>query len=78
MGVKTNPFLFFSKSAGCHFSIAFNLLWIDHGVACFSPGLHAAGEALNVLISHGDILGCLTGSGRFLVSAAVKDNLLIL
>ncbi len=77
VGVKgKTPFLLF-KAQGRGISIVLDLFWIDEGVACFFPCLHAAAEALHILISHLDVLDCLPGSARFLVSAAVKDNLLV-
>jgi len=54
------------------------LLWIDKGVPCFSPRLHAAAEALHILISHLDVFGCLTGRGLFIVSASVENDFLVL
>jgi hypothetical protein len=50
---------------------------VDEWVAGLFPCLHAATEAFHIRVTHGDMLGCLPGSGRFLVSAAVKDNFLI-
>jgi hypothetical protein len=52
-------------------------LGVDDGVTCFFPGFNAAGEALYVLVSHCNILRCLTGSGRFLSSGSVENNLLV-
>jgi hypothetical protein len=53
------------------------LLWIDEGVACFSPYFHAAGEAHNIPVTHRYVFGRLTGSAPFVGSASVEDNLLI-
>ena len=60
------------------FCLDCDLLWIDEGVAGFSPGFHAAGEALRVLITHRYDLVCLTGRRLLIMSASVKNDLLIL
>jgi hypothetical protein len=54
------------------------LFFFDEGVACFSPCLHAAGEAFHILITHSHGLGCLTGRSLLIMSASVENDLLIL
>jgi hypothetical protein len=53
------------------------LLRIDDWVASSSPCFHAAGEALRVLITHRYDLVCLTGRCLLVMSASVKNDLLI-
>jgi hypothetical protein len=53
------------------------LLRIDDWVASSSPSLHAAGEACHILVTHCHILLCLTGRSLLIVSASVKNDLLI-
>jgi hypothetical protein len=54
-----------------------SLFFLDEGVACFSPCLHAAGEAFHILITHFYGLGCLTGRSLLIMSASVENDLLI-
>jgi len=67
-----------AKSRELVFPVALNLLWIDHGVTCLLPGLHAPCEASHVLVAHCHVFCCLTGSSFFITSASVENNLLIL
>jgi hypothetical protein len=78
IGVKGKTYFILFNVQGRGFSTVFHLLWVDERVSRFSPGLHAAGETFYIRVTHGYVLRCLTGSGRFLVSAAVKDNFLAL
>jgi hypothetical protein len=77
IGVKGKTFFILFNVQGRGFSTVFHLLWIDDWVACFSPGLHTSTEAFYIRVAQGDVLRCLPGSGRFLVSATIKDNFLV-
>jgi hypothetical protein len=55
-----------------------DLFLSDDWIACLFPGLNASTECHRILISHGNIFGCLTGSTRFFVSGTVEDDLLVL
>jgi len=46
-------------------------------VSCFFPSLNTTNKAFHILVPHGYIFGCLTGSARFLGSGSVKNDLLI-
>jgi hypothetical protein len=54
-----------------------DLFCLDKRITCFFPSLNTTGKAPDVLKPHGDVLGCLTGSARFLGSGSVKNDLLI-
>jgi hypothetical protein len=53
------------------------LFLFDDWIACLFPGLNASTECHRILISHGNVFGCLTGSTRFFVSGTVEDDLLV-
>jgi hypothetical protein len=54
------------------------LFFFDDWIARLFPGLNASTEGHRILISHGNVFGCLTGSTRFFGSGTVKDDLLVL
>ena len=54
------------------------LLIIDERITRLFPNLNAAQKYLGVLISHGNVFGCLTSSAGFLLSPSVEDDLLVL
>ena len=72
---KTSFTLFKVQERG--FFTVFHLSWVDEWVACFFPGLHAAGEAFHILVAHRYDLDCLTGRRLLIVSASVENDLLI-
>jgi len=77
IGVKKKSSSFFLESNGWDFSVGLNLLWIDHGVTCFLPCLHAPCEAFGMRISPFEVLGSLTGSTPFFGSGTVENDLLV-
>jgi hypothetical protein len=50
----------------------------DDWIARLFPRLNASTESHRILISHGNIFRCLTGSTCFFVSGTVEDDLLLL
>ena len=76
MGRQTQ-FSFFLESKEFDFSVALNLLWIDHGVACLLPGLYAPCEAFGMRVTLFEVLGSLTGRTPFFRSGTVENDLLI-
>lgn len=77
MSNSQTPLLVVFKVWGIGFFVVFNLIWIDHGVTCFFPGLDTPCEAFYVFISLFEVLGCLTGSAFFFRSGTVENDLLI-
>ncbi len=54
------------------------LFLFDDWIACLFPSLNASSECHRILMSHGNVFGCLTGSTRFFVSGTVEDDFLVL
>lgn len=54
------------------------LFFFGDRIAHLFPGLNASTEDHRLLISHGNVFGCLTGSACFFASGTVEDDLLVL
>jgi len=54
------------------------LFLFDDWIARLFPGLNASTECHRIVISHGNVFGCLTGSTRFFVSGTIENDLLVL
>ena len=56
----------------------YGLLLFSTGIPGLFPGLDTATEGHRILISHGNVFGCLTGSAGLFGSGAIEDNFLVL